>query len=336
MKDAYIYDGTGWQSLKGPPGPSAVSADVDNAIKLGSDGLLYDNSIPARADSYIVCKQGDSIAARYAAAKALTPRGQALSTTNRATLVVMPGTYTVSATLTIDAEFVDIWGVGNAAWHAAVLITGVAGNVINVTADDVKVTGISTGAGRFGVLAGKPLQCIVNCTATGAGSFGQTGSSGLFAFCKAGGSAFGVGGETRGTYRNCIAGGASFGPSTPGGKASGQFYDCFAEANSFGEVGGATGYFERCTGGGGCFGSPAIGGGSFVNCAVRAWLPSLTNLSQGFRMNTNSTATLVGCQIGAGSEYGDIGGVPGAGFRSATFVSCLLADGKILNRERLE
>ena len=40
MKGAYIYDGAGWQSLKGPPGPSAVSADAGNALTLGSDGLL--------------------------------------------------------------------------------------------------------------------------------------------------------------------------------------------------------------------------------------------------------------------------------------------------------
>ncbi len=40
MKDAYIYDGSGWQSLKGPPGPSEPSKDAGNTLAVGSDGLL--------------------------------------------------------------------------------------------------------------------------------------------------------------------------------------------------------------------------------------------------------------------------------------------------------
>ncbi len=40
MKDVKVYDGAGWQSLKGPPGPSTVSADAGNALTLGSDGFL--------------------------------------------------------------------------------------------------------------------------------------------------------------------------------------------------------------------------------------------------------------------------------------------------------
>jgi hypothetical protein len=40
VKDAKIYDGSGWQSLKGPPGPSEPSADEGNIITKGSDGLL--------------------------------------------------------------------------------------------------------------------------------------------------------------------------------------------------------------------------------------------------------------------------------------------------------
>jgi hypothetical protein len=40
MKDLKVYDGAGWQSLKGPPGPSAPSADAGNLITVGSDGLL--------------------------------------------------------------------------------------------------------------------------------------------------------------------------------------------------------------------------------------------------------------------------------------------------------
>ena len=41
LKDVKVYDGSGWQSIKGPPGPSAVSADAGNVATLGSDGLVF-------------------------------------------------------------------------------------------------------------------------------------------------------------------------------------------------------------------------------------------------------------------------------------------------------
>jgi hypothetical protein len=41
MKDVKVYTGSGWQSLKGPPGPSLASSDAGNTLATGSDGLLY-------------------------------------------------------------------------------------------------------------------------------------------------------------------------------------------------------------------------------------------------------------------------------------------------------
>jgi len=41
MKDAHIYDGAAWQSLKGPPGPSTPSANAGNITVKGSDSLLF-------------------------------------------------------------------------------------------------------------------------------------------------------------------------------------------------------------------------------------------------------------------------------------------------------
>jgi hypothetical protein len=40
MKNASIFDGTAWQSLVGPPGPSEPSKDAGNILTVGSDGLL--------------------------------------------------------------------------------------------------------------------------------------------------------------------------------------------------------------------------------------------------------------------------------------------------------
>jgi hypothetical protein len=45
VKDALVYDGAGWQSLKGPPGPSTPSANAGNIVRRGTDGLLYAPSI---------------------------------------------------------------------------------------------------------------------------------------------------------------------------------------------------------------------------------------------------------------------------------------------------
>ena len=45
MKDVKVYDGSGWQSIKGSPGPSEPSKVAGNILTKGSDGLLYAPSI---------------------------------------------------------------------------------------------------------------------------------------------------------------------------------------------------------------------------------------------------------------------------------------------------
>jgi hypothetical protein len=41
VKDCKVYTGAGWQSLKGPPGPSEVSDDAGNIAEIGNDGLIW-------------------------------------------------------------------------------------------------------------------------------------------------------------------------------------------------------------------------------------------------------------------------------------------------------
>lgn len=45
-KDVKVFDGAAWQSIVGPPGPVAVSVDVPNCSRLGSDGLIYTPALP--------------------------------------------------------------------------------------------------------------------------------------------------------------------------------------------------------------------------------------------------------------------------------------------------
>jgi hypothetical protein len=40
-KSTKIWDGTNWQDLQGPPGPTAVSTDAGNLTKLGTDGKVF-------------------------------------------------------------------------------------------------------------------------------------------------------------------------------------------------------------------------------------------------------------------------------------------------------
>lgn len=58
----------------------------------------------------------ETVAKAYTVAKASTPGGQALSTTNRATVRCRKGNYPFSASYKFDAEYVDIVGEGQCQW----------------------------------------------------------------------------------------------------------------------------------------------------------------------------------------------------------------------------
>jgi hypothetical protein len=159
--------------------------------------------LPLSESSYIIAKPGDDLAAKYTAAKALTPNGAAKSATNRAHLIIFPGTYTLTAELSIDAEYVDVIGLGAQTRNPAVLI---AGNTLNVSANDVRVSGLSVGAQSFKITGDNPLQVFENCVG-GASSFGGgaliSTASGTFTDCSGGVDSFGGVGVASGIFANC-------------------------------------------------------------------------------------------------------------------------------------
>lgn len=174
------------------------------------------SALQQSGDGYVVAQQGDNLATKYAEAKAKSP-----SATNRVTLFIVPGTYSLSSELAIDAEFVDIVGLGAQFQSPAVIVTN---NSLNVTANDVRVSGISVGTQGFKISDNKPLQVFENCSG-GNNSFGVSGSSGTFFGCAAGGYSFGADGSTAaGKYFNCVAGEASFGAFD--GPITGQVISC--------------------------------------------------------------------------------------------------------------
>jgi hypothetical protein len=145
------------------------------------------------------------------------------SATNRATMFVVPGTYPLSSELAIDAEYVDLVGLGAQFQSPAVIVSN---NTLNVTANDVRVSGISVGTQAFKIGNNKPLQLFENCTG--------------------GNNSFGYASEASGTFVGCVGGNESFGHAS---NASGVFLNCNALNFSFGAFGDATGLFKNCVAG---------------------------------------------------------------------------------------
>ena len=85
---------------------------------------------------------GVNLLAAYAAAKALTPNGNAISATNRAVVLVSPGSYDLgTGQLTLDAEFVDLVGLSTARDGQYLFGTSNGANtgVLAQTADNVRI-----------------------------------------------------------------------------------------------------------------------------------------------------------------------------------------------------
>ena len=159
------------------------------------------SALQSSGDNYVLVQPGDDLAAKYAEAKAKSP-----SASNRITVFIIPGTYSLSSELAIDAEYVDIVGLGAQFQSPAVIVSN---NTLNVTANDVRVSGISVGTQAFKIGNNKPLQVFENCVG-GNNSFGGGGTaSGTFVGCVGGNDSFGDFGA--GSYVYCASGSGSFG-----------------------------------------------------------------------------------------------------------------------------
>jgi hypothetical protein len=189
-----------------------------------SSGLLS-TAIQESGNNYVLVQPGDNLAAKYAEAKAKSP-----SASNRITVFIIPGTYSLSSELSIDAEFVDLVGLGAQFQSPAVIVSN---NTLNVKANNVRISGISVGTQAFKCESNKPLHVFENCVG-GNSSFSQSTASG--------------------TYINCVAGNLSFGYAT----ASGVFINCNGGSSCFG-VFGSSGQFTNCRGGNSSFGNTTSG-----------------------------------------------------------------------------
>ena len=230
---------------------------------------------------------GENLLASYMEAKTITPNGEALSATNRVTVIIPPGNYDLQSTpLTLDTQFIDIVGLTSDRKKQYIYGEPPAENsgVIVQTANDVrllnfKVEIMTIGAGFTASSSSAyfPNTNLINAYVENVEFVGgtiieatpclsmrrQVEYSGTFYHCLGGDGAFGGGGTASGTFTNCTGGDETFGES---GTASGTFTNCKGEFGAFGGYGTASGTFTNCTGGDEAFGGYGNASGTFSNC----------------------------------------------------------------------
>jgi hypothetical protein len=276
--------------------------DNDAVRKVDLDGHV-DARLPLSTSSYIIAQPGDNLADKYNAAKLLQPNGVAKSSSNRAALIILPGTYNLTGTLTFDAEFVDVIGLGSCFQSPAVRLKFQVLQSLSVSANNIRVVGIEVlaelnpanskplqvyenckcikGFGARGEVSGTFIGCIAEFASFGSTLFSSGAkrpvASGTYIRCKSGPNSFASGGLASGKFTDCEAGYGSFGgdgsESDLVGEASGEFINCKAEDFSFGVNGAfldspaASGVFTNCSGGLGSFGGYSHASGTFTNCS---------------------------------------------------------------------
>jgi len=271
---------------------TATTATNSEALQ----GLPASAFLHMSADAYVVVKttsdptqNGANLLGAYAAARTLTPNGAALSSTNRAVVLVPPGAYNLgTGQVTLDTEFVDLIGLSTAREDQFIYgqSNGPGTGVLAQTANDVRIENLSVKctrlSGGLSYYETDPAAyfpdssttdtVIRNCEFRDDGG-GHSWSMragitypGTFTDCTGGDYAFGsFFGTASGTFTNCTGGVISF--CGANGTASGTFIDCTGGDYAFGGNGTASGVFTNCTGGDWAFGGE--GGwatGTFTNC----------------------------------------------------------------------
>jgi hypothetical protein len=338
---------------------NVIDGDVHQTQDLTLANSFYGNLLPLQGDAFRIVRGGTTatavdnfaaLAAAYAEAKLLTPYGNALSATNRATVLLMPGIYDAGATgLTLDAQYVDIVGIGSK--RDVVVTSGstfASGGTVKKTANDIRLenfTIANTNAGHITAAyygsASYPAERFTdmvftddgsatglgmrkdnlfdgtykNCICTTAHGFRSTTSTivdvaGTFTDCSSGTTSFG--GNRTGSHVRCTSTGDAFGTSS----STAYFEDCKA-TGKFASVGPLVGTYLRCTGGNNSFlaaaSVTATLSGSFTECIGG-------DTSFGTAASSTLSGTFNRCTGGAYS-FGGSGSV-----LSGTFTSCTALD----------
>jgi hypothetical protein len=160
--------GTDAERLAMDPVPASgepIYTTDNNRFFIGDGTTTGGRGIVTDSDAYVICQPGDDLLAKYTAAKALTPGGNAKSATNRAALIIYPGTYDIDdGTLTIDTDFVDVIGLGSGKWSPSVYVDSTT-SAISFGGEDVRVVGLFSS--NSSATAGGAKRYLVNCGASG-------------------------------------------------------------------------------------------------------------------------------------------------------------------------
>jgi hypothetical protein len=158
-----LFDSSGNQAAYWNTGGMYVNGTASYDVPL----QITDGAERISTGAYIIVRpqaspteNGTSLRAAYAAAKAFTPNSLALSATNRATVILLPGRYDLLTTrLNLDTDFVDIIGLTDTPEQVVItssIVLSDSGTVYQ-TANDVKIKGVTidrtgtpqgSGAGR--------------------------------------------------------------------------------------------------------------------------------------------------------------------------------------------
>ena len=301
-------------AIQGANSPNATNSFATMNDLSDISGLSIQSAVVVETTSNAKTN-GAALIAAYTAAKALTPNGEELSATNRASVIIPPGNYDLDhgeddacVPLTLDTEFVDIIGLTTDRSLQQIYGTPEATNsgVIVQTADDVHVSNLyvkilteveSANWNDTDSAAYFPSTSLSNTVVDNCQFDGQDGSndegprlfsmrlyieySGTFNNCTGGKGAFGSGGTASGTFTNCTGGNFAFGGA--GGTASGTFTNCTGGGDAFGGGGTASGTFTNCTGGDYSFGGDGgVLSGKLYYC--RLTVGSFQTLAEGGKL----------------------------------------------------
>ena len=291
--------------------------------------------------SYIIVRpsasattNGTELRNAYAAAKTFTPNSLALSATNRATVLLLPGRYDLGTTpLMLDTEFVDLVGLSEEPKHVFItsqVILSDSGTVVQ-TADNVVIRNVSidrTG-NPAGSGAGRTAAYFPNRTSTAIQSWT---SNGTLATVASNGHGLQNGDSVRitgsgntsfdGAYTITRIDNNSFTfPSTVNssgliGTATERFDDTYIENCRFSGASDSgmryfveyAGTYKDCASGGSSFGYDGTASGTFANC---------TGGDSSFGSYNIASGTFTDC-VAANTSFG--GG--GSGTASGTFTGC--------------
>ena len=157
--------GTDAERLAMDPVPASgepIYTTDTNRFFIGDGTTTGGRGIVTDSDAYVICQPGDDLLAKYTAAKALTPGGNAKTSQNRAALLIYPGYYETDSGINIDTDYVDVIGLGSQKWSPSVFLSQGA----TFGGEDVRIVGLS---GAQYCDPGGSKRFIVNCSNSGIG-----------------------------------------------------------------------------------------------------------------------------------------------------------------------